>query len=111
MVLTKRRRSGPDRTVYTYDGPATDAPPSPSDLGGSVDAMQSLTVHADRVEMRYSWCHTSGHAQMSVDGDLEVFARTDGRWPADLLPTLTARFGREIAREVDHLLKDPTAFA
>jgi hypothetical protein len=110
MRLEMRRRSDTGETTYAYKRAAPDAPSSPSTLGGSVDAIEQITVFADRVEMTLAWCHTSGHAEMYVDGPTDVITRGPEGWPRDLLPSIAKRFGDAVAAEVDGVLTDPNAF-
>ena len=112
MPLWKRSDPVTGETIYRYDNSPADAPPSPeASLGGQISPIQGVEVFADRVEIRWSWCHSSGQAELYIDGPVEVFARSGDGCPAALLPEITKRFGADIAAEVESLLKDPTAFA
>lgn len=110
VILNKCKDASSGEITYRHGNTPPDPPPSPSDLGGRIDADQRLVVFADRVEMRWVWCHSSGQAELYFDGEPDVIARTAGVWPERLLSTITERFGQPVAAEVDQVLKDPSSF-
>ncbi len=87
----------------TIDHPRN-APSSPPPLGGMISTALRLSVHEDRVEMRWDFCHSSGHAEMYVDGPTEVVRR-----PADLVATIAKYAGTDVADEAKTILDDPNA--